>query len=63
MSDWAAQLPEPVCSAVINRSQQYGSPYVLEGFHPHVTVGFDPSYGPANFGKAMEVRTPSFAGP
>lgn len=40
---WVGQLPEPERSAAIYRSRQYGSPNVLEGFVPHVTVGFDPA--------------------
>jgi len=39
---WAASLPEPQRSAAIYRSRKYGSPNVLEGFIPHLTVGFDP---------------------
>mmetsp|Transcript_29728 Transcript_29728/g.64010 ORF Transcript_29728/g.64010 Transcript_29728/m.64010 type:complete len:394 (+) Transcript_29728:133-1314(+) len=38
---WVASLTEPVRSASIFRSRTYGSPNVLEGFDPHVTVGFD----------------------
>mmetsp|Transcript_37994 Transcript_37994/g.80051 ORF Transcript_37994/g.80051 Transcript_37994/m.80051 type:complete len:343 (-) Transcript_37994:169-1197(-) len=40
---WVASLPEPDRSSAIYRSRTYGSPNVLEGFDPHVTVGFDPS--------------------
>ncbi len=40
--EWVAQLPEPTRSESIYRSREYGSPNVLEGFDPHVTVGFDP---------------------
>ncbi|KAL9184651.1 hypothetical protein ACHAXT_012621 [Thalassiosira profunda] len=40
--DWVASLPEPQRSAAIYRSRMYGSPNVLEGFAPHVTVGYDP---------------------
>jgi hypothetical protein len=39
--NWVADLPEPSRSASIYRSREYGSPNVLEGFDPHVTVGFD----------------------
>ena len=39
---WVASLPEPQRSAAIYRSRKYGSPNVLEGFIPHLTVGFDP---------------------
>jgi hypothetical protein len=38
---WAASLAEPQRSAAIYRSRAYGSPSVLEGFLPHLTVGFD----------------------
>ena len=40
---WVADLPEPERSAGIYRSREYGSPNVLDGFVPHVTVGFDPT--------------------
>jgi hypothetical protein len=40
---WVAELPEPSRSAAIYRSRKYGSPNVMEGFLPHVTVGFDPT--------------------
>ena len=40
--NWVAELPEPSRSASIYRSREFGSPNVLEGFDPHVTVGFDP---------------------
>ena len=39
---WVACLPEPERSAGIYRCREYGSPNVLDGFVPHVTVGFDP---------------------
>lgn len=45
---WVASLPEPARSAAIYRSRTYGSPNVLEGFEPHVTVGYDPSGGGKN---------------
>ncbi|KAL7527944.1 hypothetical protein ACHAWF_002370 [Thalassiosira exigua] len=38
---WVASLAEPERSAAIFRSRTYGSPNVLEGFEPHVTVGYD----------------------
>jgi len=38
---WVASLAEPARSLAIFRSRTYGSPNVLEGFDPHVTVGFD----------------------
>mmetsp|Transcript_27019 Transcript_27019/g.51098 ORF Transcript_27019/g.51098 Transcript_27019/m.51098 type:complete len:393 (-) Transcript_27019:170-1348(-) len=38
---WVASLAEPLRSSAIFRSRTYGSPNVLEGFDPHVTVGFD----------------------
>ena len=38
---WVAELPEPDRSAAIYRTRQYGSPNVLQGFSPHVTVGYD----------------------
>ncbi|KAL7428765.1 hypothetical protein ACHAXH_003558 [Discostella pseudostelligera] len=41
--NWVAELPEPSRSASIYRCREYGSPNVLEGFDPHVTVGYDPS--------------------
>ena len=40
---WVAELPEPDRSAAIYRTRQYGSPNVLQGFAPHVTVGYDPN--------------------
>ncbi|KAL7534185.1 hypothetical protein ACHAXR_005706 [Thalassiosira sp. AJA248-18] len=40
--EWVASLPEPTRSAAIYRSRTYGSPNVLDGFAPHVTVGYDP---------------------
>lgn len=40
---WVASLKEPERSAAIYRSRKYGSPNVLEGFVPHLTVGYDPS--------------------
>lgn len=40
---WVADLPEPERSAGIYRCREYGSPNVLDGFVPHVTVGFDPT--------------------
>eukprot|EP00573_Skeletonema_grethae_P003738 CAMPEP_0201694374 /NCGR_PEP_ID=MMETSP0578-20130828/6673_1 /ASSEMBLY_ACC=CAM_ASM_000663 /TAXON_ID=267565 /ORGANISM="Skeletonema grethea, Strain CCMP 1804" /LENGTH=317 /DNA_ID=CAMNT_0048180057 /DNA_START=60 /DNA_END=1013 /DNA_ORIENTATION=+ len=40
---WVASLQEPERSAAIYRSRKYGSPNVLEGFVPHLTVGYDPS--------------------
>ena len=40
--NWVASLPEPKRSAAIYRCRKYGSPNVLEGFVPHLTVGFDP---------------------
>lgn len=40
--NWVAELPEPSRSAAIYRSRTYGSANVLDGFQPHVTVGFDP---------------------
>ena len=40
---WVANLPEPERSAAIYRARTYGSSNVLEGFVPHVTVGFEPS--------------------
>ena len=41
--DWVTSLPEPARSAAIYRARTFGSPCVLEGFMPHVTVGYDPS--------------------
>ena len=38
-----ANLPEPDRSAAIYRARTYGSSNVLDGFVPHVTVGFEPS--------------------
>jgi hypothetical protein len=38
---WVANLPEPARSAAIYRARTYGSSNVLEGFIPHVTVGFE----------------------
>ena len=40
---WVASLKEPERSAAIYRCRKYGSPNVLEGFKPHLTVGYDPS--------------------
>jgi len=40
---WVAELPEPSRSSSIYRCREYGSPNVLEGFDPRVTVGYDPS--------------------
>lgn len=40
--DWVTALPEPARSESIHRCEEYGSPNVLEGFDPHVTVGYDP---------------------
>ena len=40
---WVASLPEPDRSAAIYRTRQFGSPNVLQGFAPHVTVGYDPN--------------------
>ena len=40
---WVANLPEPERSAAIYRARTYGSSNVLDGFVPHVTVGFEPS--------------------
>ncbi len=40
---WVASMPEPYRSAGIYRCREYGSPNVLDGFVPHVTVGYDPT--------------------
>jgi hypothetical protein len=39
--NWVANLPEPARSAAIYRSRTYGSSNVLQGFIPHVTVGYE----------------------
>lgn len=39
--EWVTSLAEPQRSAAIYRARTYGSPNVLEGFDPHVTVGYD----------------------
>ena len=40
---WLASMPEPYRSMGIYRCREYGSPNVLDGFVPHVTVGYDPA--------------------
>lgn len=40
---WVDSLPEPKRSEKISATMRYGSPNVLGGFEPHVTVGYDPS--------------------
>jgi hypothetical protein len=38
---WVANLPEPMQSAGIYCTQEYGSPNVLDGNVPHATVGYN----------------------
>lgn len=39
--EWVYNLPEPMRSQKIAYVKKYGSPNVLDGFDPHITVGYD----------------------
>ena len=39
--EWVYNLPEPMRSQKIAYVKEYGSPNVLDGFDPHITVGYD----------------------
>eukprot|EP00128_Syssomonas_multiformis_P006464 Colp12_sorted_trinity150504_noHs@27377 len=38
---WVQDLPEPQRSDLTKKSKLFGSPGVLDGFQPHVTIGYD----------------------